>query len=64
MWGEVRGQWISPSGKVHADSHHVYEIAHAGRETAWWRRFKRTLKRDLRQEDVWIIQSASGWQIV
>jgi len=63
MWGNVRGQWVSPSGQVDTDSHHVYEIAHSGREIPWWRRFKRKLRKEYRQEDVWIIQSAAGWHL-
>lgn len=64
MWGDVRGHWISPSGRVDTDSHHLYEVAHRGREISWWRRFKRKLRREYRQEEVWIIQSAAGWHIV
>ena len=63
-WGDVQGQWIAPSGRVDADSHRVYEIAHAGRERVWWEQFKETLKDRFDQEEIWVLQSSSGWKVL
>lgn len=64
IWGEVQGQWISPSGRAHLDTHQVYEVAHAGRERAWWEKFKQELKEQFAQEEIWILQSSTGWRVL
>ena len=64
QWGEVQGQWVSPSGRVDLDTHRVYEIAHAEREIEWWEEFREVLKERFAQEEIWIIQSSSGWMLL
>ena len=64
VWGEVQGHWIGPSGRLDVDKHSVYEIAHPGRERVWWEQFKQTLKERFRQEEIWVLQSSSGWKVL
>ena len=64
VWGEVQGQWVAPSGRLDLDAHRVYEIAHPGRERVWWERFKDTLRVRFAQEEIWILQSSSGWKVI
>ncbi len=64
VWGEVRGQWVGPSGRLDVDKHRVYEIAHPGRERVWWELIKETLQVRFTQEEIWILQSSSGWKML
>lgn len=64
IWGEVQGQWIGPSGRLSLDTHRVYEIAHAGRERAWWEEMKEHLRVRFVQEEIWILQSSTGWNVL
>jgi hypothetical protein len=54
--GQVEGAWLSPSGRVFADEHWVYEVGHARRELRFWQAEKERLKVEFDQEDIWIMQ--------
>jgi hypothetical protein len=54
--GQAEGAWLSPSGKLYAEEHWVYEVGHARRDVRFWEAEKERLKTEFDQEEIWIIQ--------
>jgi len=54
--GQAEGAWLSPSGKLYAEEHWVYEVGHARRDARFWQAEKDRLKAEFDQEEIWIIQ--------
>jgi hypothetical protein len=47
---------LSPSGKLHAEQHWVYEIGHVRRDLRFWQAEKDRRKKEFDQEEIWILQ--------
>jgi len=54
--GQVEGAWLSPSGRLYAEEHWLYEIGHSRADLRFWQSEKERLKNEFGQEEIWIIQ--------
>jgi hypothetical protein len=54
--GQAEGAWLSPTGRLYAEDHWIYEIGHSRRELRFWQAEKERLKVEFAQEEIWIMQ--------
>ena len=54
--GQAEGAWLSPTGRLFAELHWVYEVGHSRRELRFWLDEKERLNAEFDQEDIWIVQ--------